>query len=510
MLILSMRRRSKLGLVMSELLNTLKSIAQAEPNKKAVITESLTLSYQQLLSDVAMTADLLSVYQGQVVALLADNGLEWLIVDLAAQMAGVILLPIPIYFTDRQIQHALQSTAACSLIYSDDFLPISVLSTFPSAPKAFGASTLLKIDCPRWPSVQLPQGTDKITFTSGSTGTPKGVCLSNKQQFNVANALLAMTNLNKPRHLAVLPLSTLLENIAGVYAPLLTGGEVVLMPIAKRGYLAGHQAFLQSINAIQPNTMILVPELLTLLLNATRQGWQPPSSLTFIAVGGSRVAADLILQARQAGLPVYEGYGLSEAGSVVSLNTPLADQPGTAGMLLPHISMTVEAGEIVIHGSQFLGYIGDKTSTVDKFYTGDLGALDSAGFLHIKGRKKQLLISSYGRNINPEWIESEILSHPDIQQSVVFGDAQPYCIALIYSPLSDADLQQHLNMINQQLPDYARIYRWHRLPQPLSNQQGLLTANGRPKRAVIFDHYQHIIHTLYQEETDGILCHAAS
>lgn len=495
---------------MSELLNALENIARAEPNRKAVITDSRTLSYRQLLSEVSMTADLLSVYRGQVLALLADNGLEWLIVDLAAQMAGVILLPLPIYFTDEQIQHALKSSSASLLIYCDDFLPESLLSIFPSAPKAFGTSTLFMVDCTREPTVQLPQGTDKITFTSGSTGTPKGVCLSNKQQFNVANALLAMTNLNKPRHLAVLPLSTLLENIAGVYAPLLAGGEVVLMPIAKHGYLAGHQAFLHSINTIQPNTMILVPELLTRLLNATRQGWQSPSSLSFIAVGGSRVAADLILQARQAGLPVYEGYGLSEASSVISLNTPLADQAGTAGMLLPHISISVEKGEIVIHGSQFLGYIGDKAISSEKLYTGDLGVLDSAGFLHIKGRKKQLIISSYGRNINPEWIESEILSHPEIQQCVVFGDAQPYCIALIYSSLPDPELQQHLDMINQHLPDYARIYRWYRLPQPLSIKEGLLTANGRPKRAAIFDHYQNITNILYQEETDGILCQAAS
>ncbi|MCX4189633.1 AMP-binding protein [Methylophaga sp. OBS3] len=495
---------------MTTLMMTLNAIARKSPNKVAVIGKQHVLSYGELVNEVEKAAFLLQDYRGQVVALLADNSPEWLIIDLAAKQAGVVLLPLPVYFTEAQIQHAMQSAAASVLIYQKQFEPVSWLTTSSVEAKVFGDYPLWWVPCPVWPAALLPVGTDKITFTSGSTGTPKGVCLSQDQQENVAQSLISMTGLHQPRHLAVLPLSTLLENIAGLYAPLLAGGEVVLMPITENGYLAGPQAFIQTIDKVRPNTLILVPELLGLLLNAVQSGWQPPASLTFIAVGGSRVSAELINKTREFGLPVYEGYGLSEASSVVSLNSLRHDKPGTAGKILPHLKVTQEAGEIVVYGSQFLGYIGAPALKGQALHTGDIGKVDEEGFLHIQGRKKQLLISSYGRNISPEWIESEVMSQPNIQQCVVFGDAKPFCSALIFSTLSDAAVQQHLNRINQQLPDYARIYRWYRLQQPLRAEQGLLTANGRPKRPAIYQKYQHIIENFYQENDNDILCDIAS
>lgn len=492
---------------MSEILTAIKAVAACFPYKIAVSDDKQTLTYRQLFSQVRSAAGHLSAYHGQVVALLADNSPEWVFIDLAAQQAGVILLPLPIYFTTSQIQHALQSAAAQALIYSPDNLPGEFLRNRTIAPQAFGNYALQLVKGPFGPAINLPAGTDKITFTSGSTGTPKGVCLSNSQQLNVAKSLLTVTELQSPRHLAVLPLSTLLENIAGVYAPLLAGGEVMLMPLTKKGYLAGHQQFLQSLIDSQPETMILVPELLTGLVNAVLSGWQPPSSLKFIAVGGSRVAADLIHKARQLGLPVYEGYGLSEAGSVVSLNSRKADKPGSAGKVLPHLTVSIENGEVVIEGSEFLGYIGDQKTSDKKLFTGDLGTIDKDGFLSINGRKKQLIISSYGRNINPEWVESEVLSNPAITQCVVVGDGQPFCSALICSTLNNRQLEQHIDLINQTLPSYARILRWHRLVQPISIRHGLLTGNGRPQRAAINLFYQDIINDFYQGETDGILYH---
>lgn len=495
---------------MSEILTALASVATAYPDKTAIVGEKYTLSYRTLLYEIEKIAGELSPYRGHVVALLADNGPEWLIIDLAAQQAGVVLLPLPIYFTSAQIQHAMQSAGAQAVIYSPNTLPAELINHLANKPKAFANYPLQHIHCPFATHVELPEGTDKITFTSGSTGTPKGVCLSNHQQFNVAKSLLKVTDLQSPRHLAVLPLSTLLENIAGGYAPLLAGGEVVLLPLEKSGYPAGYTHFLQLVSHVRPETMILVPELLSGMLNGVSGGWHPPASLKFIAVGGSRVAGDLVHRSRSSGLPVFEGYGLSEAGSVVSLNTPKADKPGSAGKVLPHLDVTTEHGEVVIQGSQFLGYINHHKKPAEKLFTGDLGSLDASGFLSIEGRKKQILISSYGRNINPEWIESEVLANPAVQQCVVVGDARPYCSALIYSTLDDPELQNHLDLTNEKLPPYARVLRWHRLQQPLSQERGQLTGNGRPKRAAINLSYQDIINALYQEEADGILCHTAN
>jgi long-subunit acyl-CoA synthetase (AMP-forming) len=271
------------------------------------------------------------------------------------------------------------------------------------------------------------------------------------------------------------------------------------------GSLAGNiYQLLSTISHYQPESLILVPELLSALLLAAEQGWQPPESLRFIAVGGSRVASEMIERARQFGLPVYEGYGLSECSSVVSLNTPTQDKPGTAGKILPHVDIQTEKGEITVSGNAFLGYIGTDLLHSNTVSTGDMGYLDPDGFLVIHGRKKQLLISSYGRNINPEWVESEVLAHPGILQCVLFGDAKPYCTALIYTRLNDAALENWLLQVNKKLPAYAQITKWLRLEQPLTAKAGLLTANGRPKRNQIFTFFQHELESIYQEPQYGI------
>ena len=151
--------------------------------------------------------------------------------------------------------------------------------------------------------------TQKITFTSGSTGTPKGVCLSLESQLQVATSLYQSIGLEKPNHLCLLPLPVLLENLAGVYAPLLAGGTVNLVPLAELGFsgaqLLEPHKLIAAIERTEPNTLILVPELLTCLVAFAKQGWQAPKSLKFIAVGGAVVSQALIKQARELGLPVY-------------------------------------------------------------------------------------------------------------------------------------------------------------------------------------------------------------
>jgi long-subunit acyl-CoA synthetase (AMP-forming) len=492
----------------SEFLLALEKLAAAEPDKICVRDGTQSLSCKQLMQKVAVVATELEVYQNNVVGLLADNSLSWLLVDLAAQHAGIILLPLPLFFTPAQIQHALQSTGSIGVIHADHLSPTSI------GPNFFAETTHLHsiemiFTATHLPSdVLLPIGTAKITFTSGSTGTPKGVCLSNDNQFQVTQSLLAVLQMQNVRHLALLPLSTLLENIAGLYSALLSGGQVILLPVAETGVsgsLSGKaNKLIKTLTHYQPESLILVPELLSILVLAVEQGWHPPSSLKFVAVGGSRVAKPLIERARQLGIPVYEGYGLSECSSVVSLNTPSQDKPGTAGRVLPHINISFSSAEIVVEGNAFLGYVGSEEPAADEVYTGDYGYLDADGYLVIQGRKKQLIISSYGRNINPEWVESEVLAHPEVLQCVLFGDARPFCVALIYSTLDDVALDHWIKQINQSLPQYAQLSKWLRLEQPLTSLNGLLTLNGRPRREAIFNHFQDSLESLYQEPQYGI------
>jgi long-subunit acyl-CoA synthetase (AMP-forming) len=221
--------------------------------------------------------------------------------------------------------------------------------------------------------------------------------------------------------------------------------------------------------------------------------------LQFVAVGGGHVAPDLLRRARKNGLPVYEGYGLSECGSVVSVNRPAADQCGSVGKPLPHLQVAIKNGEIWVSGSSQLGYLGDPDSWYpERIATGDLGRIDSEGFLIIQGRKKNLLISSFGRNINPEWVESVFRADSRVQHCVVFGEARPYLTALIESPMTPNGLSELIASINSQLPDYAQIKRWQRFDNALLNIPGLLTENGRYRRQAIYQYYQPTLEALYE------------
>ena len=191
--------------------------------------------------------------------------------------------------------------------------------------------------------------------------------------------------------------------------------------------------------------------------------------------------------------------------SVVSLNTPTNTGANSSGKPLPHLQVKTVNGEIIISGNTMLGYAGQPDSWGHTTtYSGDLGSLDSAGYLSVSGRKKNLLISSFGRNINPEWIESELLANTAIADAVVFGDDRPYCVALLFPrdpALTDHEIQGLIDSVNNTLPDYARIVRWQRFATTLNSQPGLLTDNGRPVRVAILTAYQAILETLYPNDT---------
>ena len=168
--------------------------------------------------------------------------------------------------------------------------------------------------------VALPDGTAKISFTSGSTGAPKGVCLSAEGLVDTAMALKSrLSDERIERHLCVLPLALLLENSAGIYAPLLRGAEIHLPDLTSLGWqgMAGFnpQALQDKVRELRPNSLILLPELLkawTMFLARTEQ--RAADELAYVAVGGAHVEQGLLAQARHFGVPVYQGYGLTECG----------------------------------------------------------------------------------------------------------------------------------------------------------------------------------------------------
>lgn len=480
------------------------------PSDTVLESGEASLSRSDLQQRVEVLAARLQRMNLCSVALLIDNGIEWILFDLACQLAGLRVVPLPLFFSDRQIQHAISSSSVDAVVTDRDLLP-----SFPDAQLLAGPN-LLSTGIVRIFSIQpssfarIPPGTQKITFTSGTTGTPRGVCLSAAQQLETARSLASVINIESPRHLCILPLSTLLENLAGVYAPLMAGGKVIAPPLSEVGLAGSSQLdlrkLLSCIERHQPNSLILVPEILKALTMAADAGWQPPPSLQFVAVGGGKVAPELVRRARDAGIPAYEGYGLSECGSVVSLNVPGADRIGSVGRQLPHVRVAIVNREIVVTGGAFLGYVDQPDSWAPgSVRTGDLGQVDENGFIHVSGRVKHQLITSFGRNLSPEWVESELLAGPLLGQAIVIGDNRPYCVALI-SPrevsASDEDVANWVRKINLGLPDYARIVDWYRLPAPLAVSDRMLTENGRPRRANIEQTYREVVDGLYQQDQE--------
>jgi len=443
----------------------------------------------------------------RVLAVLADNSADWVMADLAALHCGIVHLPIPTFFSPAQVVHIFELTGADALL-TDQSARIEALQLGFVVVFAWRSLIFMRRKCV---PVDLPTGTAKISFTSGSTGTPKGVCLSGSGLIATAAAIhsqLAALHIN--RHLAVLPLSLLLENTAGIYAALLSGASIQVPSLPTLGW-RGMAAFApdllqQAVIDSAAQSLILVPELLkawTLYLSA--RGHRAPDGLAFVAVGGARVDSSLLGRARALGIPAYEGYGLTECGSVVSLNLPGDDGSGV-GRPLPHVRLRLEGGQFHVTTAAFLGYVTAKSDSAKslpmlratEFATGDLGHLDSSGHLHLSGRRSNLLITAFGRNISPEWVESVLLAQSAITQAVVVGDAQPcLCAVLVPLPGTTADqVSAAVVLANAALPDYARLGFWL-ISEPFTLQNKLATGNGRPIRNVIAQHHASAIAALY-------------
>lgn len=448
------------------------------------------LSGAEVLSAVEVRVASLARFECRRVALALDNGIAWVLWDLALLRAGCVCVPLPAFFSQAQKRHVLNSAGVDALI-CDDLEP-------------WLAEGFLRVDRDLArrsvdPVPQLHPGTLKITYTSGTTGQPKGVCLGGEAMFAVADGIRqAAADCGAVRHLCVLPLAVLLENVAGVYAPLLAGAEVMLPSSDETGFLGTSldaRRFVATLLRYAPQSLILMPQLLQVLVAAAEDASLRDSlnePLRFIAVGGARVSPELLRRADAAGLPVFEGYGLSECASVVCLNTPSARRLGTVGRPLPHCAVRVDgSGEVLVRGPHMLGYVSEAPLDADWVATGDLGRMEH-GFLELRGRRKHQFITAWGRNVSPEWVEAELTAHAPVAQAWLYGEALTENVAVLVprgEHVSDAELSAVVAAVNAGLPDYLRAHRWLRAEAPFTAANGLATANGRLRREALAARY---------------------
>lgn len=461
----------------------LRQHATANPGQVALREHEQELSYSQL---IAVLDELIEHYQQQTeqrFALEASNSIRWVVHDLALLFAGRVVVPVPPFFTAQQRSDLLQDSGAQVLINETD----SIFLASSNRP-------------------ELPNGTVKITYTSGSTGSPKGVCLSAENLLMTVTALAdRLSAVQVKRHLAIMPLAVLLENIAGVYLSLWLGHEVQLASNRVLG-LSGSssldlQVFFEALNTFEPESLILTPGLAAAIVAGTQMGAIPASQFKLLAVGGARLPDALERAAQLLDLPLVQGYGLSEFGSVVTFNRPDAPVIGSVGQPLHHAEVVIRNGEVVVKGNCMLGYLNQPSSWYpQEILTGDFGEFDPVGNLKVLGRKKNTIVTSFGRNVDPEWLEGLLMLHPEVLQAAVFGGEERLLTALIVCRNPDAktagNMAEVVAAVNHQLPDYAQLQAWHLIHEEFSVANQQLTGTGRLRRDAIAQAHRHLLNPI--------------
>ena len=449
-------------------------------------------------------------YPAQRLVIHLDNSDTWLQIDACATELAWVIIPVPHFFSLTQIQHLIQQAGVTSIWCDPRAFTLYQQLGFDVVEESESGLYLLHRAVKELP--ELPEGTHKVTYTSGTTNEPKGVCLSEAHLSKVGYSLAEATRkLGLSKHISLLPYSVLLENMAASYANAFAELSIISLPLSEVGLSGSGGLDIEvMVNAIikhQADSMIMMPQMLKqLMIYLTDQAADAKADLSFvkfIAVGGAVCSPQLIQRAHDLGLPVYQGYGISECGSVICLNTEKNTAYGV-GKALPHCEIQLaEDGEVLVKGPHYLGYLGEEHSNNHNKYfsTGDIGEIDKADHLNITGRKKNTIINSFGRNILPDWLEGELLAIPGVHQAVIYGEAQPFLTALCVTQLNKQQLQQAIDQLNNTLPDYAQIIECVICtPFTVANEQ--LTSSGKTKHFQIFKSHQNTLETIYATRTE--------
>ena len=476
---------------MSKLAQALAQHAAAASSQIAMSDGRRSLTRSGLAAWVAGIARDLGPAQ-ETVGIFGNNSVEWAVAFLAASVAGKTIVPVPVFFSEGQRDHLIRDAGVSRVIVTDAESPQTEFA---------GAYRLKERHADEFPAWGSSGGL--IIYTSGSTGNPKGVRLLGGQALWSAEALAkAIGATSEDKYLSVLPLPLLLELICGIMIPVLVGGTVHYDSAAAQSVGVGAPCDIaEAFERARPTTSVLVPQLLALYAGQlAAAGKRPPKELRFVAVGGAAVPPALSQAARQLGIPAYEGYGLSECASVVAVNRPGAFREGTVGQPLPGLEVAIENGEIVVQGPTVMdGYLHGEAAP-RRWRTGDAGSLDADGFLTVYGRLDNLIVTPYGRNLSPEWIETMLSGDPRIGACVLCQAGEPARLTVLlvpsrlgvgwFSVAQDHEIAAAISRACAAAPDYARPQRAAVLSREQAAAHGLFTPNGRPRRTEVRNYLQ--------------------
>ena len=533
-----------------------------QPVTAAVFAERVRLRARGLLR--------LGVRSGERVVLMAPNSLDWAIMDFAILSIGAITVPLYPTFSPREIHYVLGDSGAGLILLesarewrhiqswgvpSDRILLRDANAAQEVGLGHWGAlegedASLRDVELEERLTALQRQQTATIVYTSGTTGWPKGVMLSHGNILSNIEGFVPLVPLHAgQRLLSILPLSHIFERGTGHFGAYLLGLEVA--------YAERPDTVLRDMETAHPDIVVAVPRVFQLLYSRVRRNiedrpgllgrflrrgagldpqgrpaarWQRSLTrrllirnlrkklggrLRFFVSGGAPLDAEISRFFIELGLPIVEGYGMTEASPVIAANPLEAIRPGTVGRFLPNLEGRIAAdGEILVRGPSIMqGYWNNESATREALvngwlHTGDVGNLDSDGYLHISDRKKDLIVNSAGENIPPQKIEMRLMAQALIDQAVVFGDRMPYLMALIFpnqellkervgTHADDAAtrkaIQAAISTALADLPSHEQVRRFALLPEALSEANGELTPTLKVKRRVVAEHYAELL-----------------
>ena len=412
--------------------------ADRQPQQVAITDDSGKYTYQQLAAMAAGLGMYLSMQTHKPrVGILLPASAGFVASFYGTLLAGKTAVPINFLLGDREIAHIIQDSDVDTVVTIPHFAPrlkdarlnVVDLTQLPKVPPA--AIT------PRFPSVS-PDDVAVLLYTSGTSGLPKGVMLTyGNVQSDVDLAISYVHLQSQHKFLGVIPLFHSFGILAMMVAPIQLGASIVYLsrfsPVGTLNAIREHKASL----------MFGTPSMYGAILRLKDAKAEDFSHMYALISGGEPLPATLREAFKQRfGASLLEGYGLTETSPVLSLNTPQVHKAGSVGKPLPGVQVKItddagkplstgQIGEVWVKGPMIMkGYhnLPEETGqvlTADGYFkTGDLGQVDADGFLHITGRKKEMIIVA-GEKAYPREIEEVLMRHPTVAEAAVLGKKDP-------------------------------------------------------------------------------------
>ncbi len=542
--------------------------------------------FRDMVIDLAKGLIGLGVNKGDSVAIVSRTRWEWTALDVAIMSIGAVTVPVYETNSASQVSWIFNDSKVTLAIAEDDGQRDKIESVRSEVPtlrnvfvieagglnaiKTYGESVT---DAEFWEYKEASHGDDRATivYTSGSTGTPKGVELTHRNfAFLVFSALQYMPRAGawpNRRLLLFLPLSHVFARFMEFFS---FGGTISL------ALSSNMKTMVKDFETFGPTLLLAVPRVYEKVYNAASQragtgfagkmfmraaenarewskaeqkGEQLPiagriahafyeqvvykkirtifgPNADFAITGGAPMDSELSHFFNGIGLPVLEGYGMTETCGPVCVSLPEDNRIGTIGMPVCGITAGIaEDGELVIKGPLVCkGYHNNPGVTTQQItdgwlHTGDLGDISEDGFISITGRKKDLIITAGGKNVSPGLLEASVMTSPVVNQCLVIGDKKPFVAALVTLDLADAnnwlesqgakpepdlaslaknaivhaEVERTVNAANEGVSRAESIRKFEILPDEFTEANGMLTPSLKTRRAQIVKHYQELI-----------------